>query len=276
MEVPSAGKANTIGLERAPRELAEGGITLVVFIVVAGVFALAALAQSPLAIGSEGALCRVIVFSRQSTAVPDLDLLPPPLSRVFYLGLLAWLAYVAVADVRRGEVSGWATMPALLSVCLARLLRGEWVLVAMLSLVIVAGVPLLRRRWPRMQLLSLALTLVCIGPAFRQSLEVAAAVWIACFLMWCMNVLGGADVKVLMLLTGLFPDIRFVYALVPAWLLLSLAFLLVHHRRTSHLAVALSGALLMRSRLPTVTEMTDRAPALPAIALAAIAYLWVA
>lgn len=92
--------------------------------------------------------------------------------------------------------------------------------------------------------------------------------------MWCLNALGGADVKVLMILTDLFSDLRLVYVLLPAWLLLSLVYLLAHHGRTSLQTVQGSSVRLIQFRLSTATTMTDITPALPAIALAGAVNLW--
>jgi len=251
------------------RGAVEKSVVIGVFVAVAAVFALATLARSTLPMSDTGWVFQAIRLSRRSASIPDLEGLPYGLRLLPPLSLSAWLAYLAVADIRRGEVSNWVTIPLLLAVALVRLLMGRWVLAALLVLVVIAG------SWPRFQYLSLALTLTCIGPAFQQGLEVAAAVWIASLLMWCLNALGGADVKALMILTGVFPDIRFVHILLPVWLLFSLVYPLIRHRDAPFQAIQQAGAHVMEGRLATSVVMADGAPALPAIAVAGIAYLWI-
>ena len=113
-------------------------VTLIVFVAVAAVFTLVVIGESAISMPDEGVMYQMIRLSQQSAATTYLDQLPSGLYLLPHLGLSAWLIYIAMADVLRGEVSNWATLPLLFIVCLARLITGQWVLATLLGLVIAA------------------------------------------------------------------------------------------------------------------------------------------
>lgn len=183
------------------------------------------------------------------------------------LALSAWLCVLAAQDVRRGEVSNWLTVPPLLAVALVRpLLPGGWPVALALALILVAA------QWPRLALPALAGLTLCLWWAIPAGLEATVGVWALCFILWRLGVIGGADAKVVMTLTGLFPDGRLAWLLLAAWFLWSVGFLAVRLRgRAPRSLLHAAGGL---ARLPVEEETGTRGPLLPAVALGGLVYLW--
>jgi len=186
---------------------------------------------------------------------------------VIRLAVSAWLVYLAVADLRRGEVSNWATVPPLLVATIWRAASGDWTLGVALVVVVVAAEcpPTLAGG------LLLAGMFLCMGPAIRQGVEAALVVWFGVAALWLVGVLGGADAKAVMTLAALFPGERLGWLLLIAWLGQSLFYVIREHGWRTPRVVASALGALARFRMP---ESRRRAPALPAVALAGLVCAW--
>ena len=182
------------------------------------------------------------------------------------LGLSVWLVYLAVSDLRKGEVTNWATVPPLLAVTAWQALTGGWPLALMLVLILVGA------QWPAFAVPSLGLMVLCAWFATPPGLDVAVWVWICAYILWQIGVTGGADAKVVMTLVALFPDGRLAWLLLLCWFGLSVVYLLHRHgRRTPQALLRATKGLV---RFQVLEEEGGRCPALPAVALAGLIYVW--
>ena len=182
------------------------------------------------------------------------------------LGLSAWLVYLAVADLRKGEVTNWATVPPLLAVTAWQALTGGWPLALMLALILVGA------QWTPLTVPSVGLMAACSWLATLAGREVVMWAWTFVYVLWLLRVIGGADAKVVMALTALFPDGRLAWLLLLCWFGLSIVYLL--HRHGRHAPQALLRATKGLVRFQVLEEEGSRYPALPAIALAGLIYVW--
>lgn len=182
------------------------------------------------------------------------------------LVLSVWLFALAVQDVHRGEVSNWLTVPPLLAVAVVRSLSGGWPLGLALALILMGA------QWPWMVVPALAGLGLCLWWAVPAGLEVAVGVWALCFFLWRLGVIGGADAKVVMTLTGIFPESRLAWLLLAAWFVWSVGFLVLRLRGRA--LEGLAEAVGDLSRLQVSEERGTRCPMLPAVALGAFVYLW--
>jgi Flp pilus assembly protein protease CpaA len=207
-------------------------------------------------------------------------------------GLSAWLTYLAVADLRKGEVTNWATVPPLLAVTAWQALTGGWPLALMLALILIGA------QWTPLTVPSVGLMVLCAWFATPLGLDVAVWVWICVYILWQIGrvpgrsraavsggssklptcpagagVIGGADAKVVMALMALFPDGRLAWLLLLCWFGLSVVYLL--HRHGRHTPQALLQATKGLVKLQVSEEEGERYPALPAVALAGLIYVWV-
>jgi Flp pilus assembly protein protease CpaA len=180
------------------------------------------------------------------------------------LAVSAWLVYLAVADLRKGEVSNWATVPPLLAVVVWRSLTGGWPLALALALVLAGA------QWPWFSAASVGLLAACAWPATSVGLDVTVGVWTFVYVLWQIGVIGGADAKVVMALVALFPDGQIVWLLLLCWFGLSVVHLLRRHGKR------VPRALLQATKAMAGLEMPEgsRYPALPAVALAGLVYVW--
>ncbi len=184
---------------------------------------------------------------------------------VVRLALSVWLCVLAVQDVRRGEASNRLTVPPLLAVTALRALTGGWPLALALALVLIGA------QWPVLTAPALAGMGLCLRWATPVGLEVAVGAWALCFVLWRLGVIGGADAKVVMTLTALFPDGQLAWLLLAAWFAWSVVWLMLRYRgRVAPLLLRAAGGWM---RLQ-VEETGTRGPALPAVALGGLAYLW--
>ena len=157
------------------------------------------------------------------------------------LALSAWLIYIAIIDWRTLEVPNWATVPPLLLATLWRVLFGGWPIGLALALVLAGA------QWPWALAPALGGLGLCLGLAVPMGLDVTVGVWILCFILWQLGVIGGADAKAVMTLSALFPDERLAWLLLLMWLAGGVIHRLLKHKYH---------------------------PALPAVALAGLGYLW--
>lgn len=192
------------------------------------------------------------------TTLPDL----------FRVGLTALLVYLAVHDFHTRLVPNWATLPLLFGGALWHLLGGAWLVPLVLALVLLAS----ERRIP----LAVALILVPGLLAFATGTTVLIGVaWLTIWLLWEMHILGGGDAKLAMGLVGLFPTMEFVWLMLAASLLGSMAVLLIKHRWRVFAHVAASAVTLFGGALPTRDELeTNGQPMAFVYAAAGIAYVW--
>lgn len=117
-----------------------------------------------------------------------------------YLPIAVWLAACVVSDLKTRQVPNTLTLSVLLAAAIWRAISGEWLVVGMvLALIAVSDLP----RIPRILLAWTAwiLCLVLGGPA-QGNLSIAQ---FGAWLLWELEVMGGADTKMLtalLLLTG--------------------------------------------------------------------------
>jgi len=182
---------------------------------------------------------------------------------ILTLVVSAWLVYLALADIRHGQVTNWATVLPLLAAVAWQTIRGDWAAAVLLALALVVA------EWPVVWPLGVAGAVAVWPQVAIQGMETTMAVWAAVLILWLLDVLGGADVKVVMALVVLFPDPRLAWLLLLAWLGLSLVYVVRQHGRAT-----------IRVLLSTLRGMTagpwsgHRSPALPAVTLAGLVYLW--
>jgi Flp pilus assembly protein protease CpaA len=206
------------------------------------------------------------------------------------VGLSAWLVYLAVADLRKGEVTNWATVPPLLAVTAWQVLTGGWPIGLALALILAGS------QWPAFAVPSLALMVLCAWFATPLGLDVAVWAWLFVYVLWQVGrvpgrrnaavsgdspklptcpegagVIGGADAKVVMALMALFPDGRLAWLLLLCWFGLSVVYLLHRHGRHAPRALLRAKGLV---RFQVLEEEGGRCPALPAVALAGLIYVW--
>ena len=184
----------------------------------------------------------------------------------FRVGLSAWLVYLAVMDLRKGEVTNWATVPPLLAVTAWQALTGGWPLALMLALILIGA------QWTPLTLPSVGLLAGCSWLTTLVGREVVMWAWTFVYVLWLLRVIGGADAKVVMALTALFPDGRLAWLLLLCWFGLSVVYLL--HRHGRHAPQALLRATKGLVSLHVSEEEGSRYPALPAVALAGLIYVW--
>lgn len=179
--------------------------------------------------------------------------------------LSGWLVYLALADIRHGQVTNWATVPPLLGAVAWRILRGEWVIGLLLALSLAVA------QWPQLLPLGVVGAMACLPWATLQGVDTALMVWLLALALWLLDVLGGADVKTVMTLITLFPDARLGWLLLLAWGGLSLMYVLQYHGRSA--PRVLLSTLWTIGRLQRRPDV-HRSPALPAAAIGGLLYLW--
>ena len=171
------------------------------------------------------------------------------------VGLSAWLVYIAVMDIRKGEVTNWATIPPLLAVTAWQALTRGWPLALMLALILIGA------QWTPLAVPSVGLMVLCAWFATPLGLDVAVYVWMLVYILWQIGVIGGADAKVVMALMALLPDGRLAWLLLLCWFGMSVVYLL--HRHGKHTPQALLKATQGLMRLRISEEQGSRCPALP-------------
>jgi len=182
------------------------------------------------------------------------------------VGLSAWLVYLAVTDLRKGEVTNWVTVPPLLAVTAWQALTGGWPLALMLALILIGA------QWTPLTVPSVGLMAACSWLATLVGRDVVMWAWTFVYVLWLLRVIGGADAKVVMALMALFPDGRLAWLLLLCWFGLSVVYLL--HRHGRHAPRALLKATRGLVRFQVSGEEDERCPALPAVALAGLIYVW--
>ena len=121
------------------------------------------------------------------------------------LALISLLIVAAAQDLHTREVSGWLTLPPLLATVTWRAATGGWVLLATFVVIALFSERIVcQGRGPALAALMAGLVAVsCFlpgSPAYWTLLG-----WLAAWLLWEFNVIGGADVKLMMLLVTVYP-----------------------------------------------------------------------
>jgi hypothetical protein len=163
-------------------------------------------------------------------------------------------------------VTNWATIPPLSAVTAWQALTGGWPLALMLALILIGA------QWTPLTMPSVGLMAGCSWLATLVGREVVMWVWTFVYVLWLLRVIGGADAKVVMTLMALFPDGRLAWLLLLCWFGLSLVYLL--HRHGRHTPQVLLRAMKGLVRFQVLEEEGKRYPALPAVALAGLIYVW--
>ena len=132
------------------------------------------------------------------------------------LALITLLVIAAAQDLKTKEVSGWLTLFPLLATVAWRVATGGWIL--LLAFVIIA---LFSERIVcksrGLALAAIVTGLVAVffflpgSPTYWTTLG-----WLAAWLLWEFNVIGGADVKLMMLLVTVYPDPRMFFLILLA------------------------------------------------------------
>ena len=122
------------------------------------------------------------------------------------LALITLLVMAAAQDLKTKEVSGWLTLFPLLVTVAWRVATGGWVLLAaFVSLALFSERIVCKSRGPSLAAIVTGLVAIFFflpgSPAYWTLLG-----WLAAWLLWEFNVIGGADVKLMMLLVTVYPD----------------------------------------------------------------------
>jgi Flp pilus assembly protein protease CpaA len=188
------------------------------------------------------------------------------------LVVTAWLIYVAIADIRKGEVSNWFTVPPLLAVVAWRSLTGGYPVGLALAFFLVG------LQWQIMAVPSIGLMLMDMWLAVPTGLDVAVGMWMLYAILYYLGLLGGADVKVLMTLIAVYPDGRLAWLLLLLWLGVDvIRLIVVRFRRRWSPAPGDTGQSLEGHGLAAKLQLSKKAtlvPHLPIIALAGTIYVW--
>ena len=188
----------------------------------------------------------------------------------FALVCMLWLGWAAWQDIRRKEVSNWLTIPPLLGVSLWWLWCGEWrVLALLVALIAIVEAMDHYHIFP----LTAAILAVAAGAGLTfmapAQTRLIAIVWSALWAIWITRLAGGADIKIVMALVGLYPDWRLVALLGAAYVTWN-----VYHLVRRHGKRAVEVALTHVIRAPTREELAAYGvPTVPAFAAAGWMYL---
>lgn len=140
----------------------------------------------------------------------------------------------------------------------------------------------LQRRVPNWLVLP-AMLAALLGQVYRQAtgtesgLLFVGVAWVSLFMLWRVNVLGGADAKLLMTLFALFPSVQFLILLSIMKVAVSLPLLVA---KCVHIGLpqawgTLRGRLRGQRLLPTADELHMRGqPNCWSYALPGVVYLW--
>jgi Flp pilus assembly protein protease CpaA len=187
-----------------------------------------------------------------------------PIHVILYALISLWLIVIAVLDIRRGEVSNWLTIPPLLIATIWRSAHGGWAILILFVMVLFIS------EWPVAWPLGIAGVVAIWPQVVIQGMETTAAVWFITLVLWLINVLGGADVKVVMTLMVLFPDPRLAWLLLLSWLGLSLVYVI---RQRGQFAPHRFLPIMREKTALSAFDPARYSPALPAVALAGSLYL---
>jgi Flp pilus assembly protein protease CpaA len=138
-----------------------------------------------------------------------------------HLALVSLLVVAAAQDLKTKEVSNWLTLFPLVISVVWRTVTGSWI--TLIAFVIIALFS------ERIVCQGRGMALAGIGVGFLVILFLPDSPaywiifgWLAAWLLWEFNVIGGADVKLMMLLLAIFPDPRMFFLILLAKLVAGL------------------------------------------------------
>jgi len=187
-------------------------------------------------------------------------------SIILYVTVSVWLVWLSIADIRKGEVSNWLTVPPLLLAVAWQTVRGKWAVAFLFALVMIIA------EWPSSWPLGMAGIAGIWRYVVDQGLEATMMSWMVVLILWFLNVLGGADVKAIMTLMVLFPDSRLAWMLLLSGVMVSFLYAIRHHGKNLPRVL---WATLGTIHRPVADDVTGKAPAMPVLALAWVTYLFV-
>jgi len=185
------------------------------------------------------------------------------------LVLTAWLAAVAISDLRNSVIPNRLTLPAAAVVMAIRLGQTLWYALYSLALWADRSPPDLRLgqtlfgRWPA-------------DPQAPWRLGAVLGIWVLLFLLWELNIIGGGDAKLLMGLFALFPTGEFVLVFSALVLVLSLPYLIAKYWRQNPVGVVQMIAFrVLKGLFPTREELErEGRPLAWTYCVPGVVYLW--
>ena len=184
------------------------------------------------------------------------------------------LIVVAAWDLKTKRVPHLVAWPLLLAATATRVWEGSLVLLFLLmGLILVEVLPQVWR--------GPGLVLLVGGAQWGAEVlndpatQLVALWWGVVYVLWTLHVLGGGDVRVFMALVALFPHPGMVAALWGGVLLVSLAWLVVIHRRHAWVPLLQAGQGMSGGRYPSREDLKEQGrPTTPGLVLGALVYLW--
>jgi hypothetical protein len=202
------------------------------------------------------------------------------LSLVLKVIVSIWLVYISVKDWREQKVPYYLTTYPFLATVAWKSESGAWVLSVLLVLIMVTA------QWSQTWVVGMAGGLLSLAWAIPQGVAVTTVIWLVAISFWVFGLIGGADAKVVMTLSALFPDDPFWLYLLLAWAVVGLIQRIVVHREATLQKIAASVQALLHYLLRYFTgRATDdddaalpdsdvRYPLMPAISIAGLICLW--
>ena len=184
------------------------------------------------------------------------------------------LIVVAAWDLKTKRVPHLVAWPLLLAATATRVWEGSLVLLFLLmGLILVEVLP---QVWRGPGLVLLVGGAQWGGEVLNDpATQLVALWWGVVYVLWTLHVLGGGDVRVFMALVALFPHPGMVAALWGGVLLVSLAWLVVIHRRHAWIPLLQAGRGISGGRYPSREDLKEQGrPTTPGLVLGALAYLW--
>ncbi len=132
------------------------------------------------------------------------------------LALVVLLVVAAAQDLKTKEVSGWLTLFPLLVTVAWRTATGGWVLlVAFVIIALFSERVACKSRGPSLAAIVTGLVAIFFFLPGSPTYWILLG-WLAAWLLWEFNVIGGADVKLMMLLVTVYPDPRMLFLILLA------------------------------------------------------------
>ena len=196
---------------------------------------------------------------------------------ILSLGLVVLLVIAAAQDLKTKEVSGWLTLFPLLATVAWRVATGGWVLLAAFVIIALFSERVVcKSRNPALAAIVTGLVAVFFflpgSPAYWTLLG-----WLAAWLLWEFNVIGGADVKLMMLLVTVYPDPRMLFLILLAKLVAGLIVPAALYGRRAARRLLSAAFLVLAARQMPDRETLEREglPAVFVYTMAGIAYVLV-
>jgi Flp pilus assembly protein protease CpaA len=190
------------------------------------------------------------------------------------MALSAVLITIAAVDWRTKRVPHWLSWSTLAAGVAYRSVQGSWMLAPMaMGIVLVDLAP---KRWRLAAGLGVIVAGTIGGLALEQEGIAQISVWWAvAYVMWHLNLVGGADVRLFWAMIALFPNATMALALGLGLFVWLLVWVLVIHRGRTLAALEGAGLRLKLGAFPEKEKLAaeGRATA-PGLVLGALAYVW--